>query len=155
MRIFFLSLVFLLFSFLGILGSMREKRCLLLLSELERLLLYMKEGICIYKKELTRIYLEFESDVLDRCGFSEHLGQGGFFEGVESLGLDEESGAHLLEFARTLGCLCAEEQASAIERCIEKHRLILERKTREYPSKRRLYLGLGFMLGAIIFIIGI
>ena len=155
MRIFFLSLVFLLFSLLGILKAMREKRRLLLLSELERLLLYMKEGICIYKKELAQIYLEFESDILDGCGFSEHLGDGGFCDGVASLGLDGESRAHLLEFGRTLGCLCAEQQASALERCIEKHRLILAKKTQEYPSKRRLYIGLGLMLGAIIFIIGI
>jgi hypothetical protein len=151
----FLIIVFCAFSFSGLYAAKREKRRIDLLGELERLLIFMKSEITLYRRELFDIYSAFESPLLDRSGFSQALGESDFAGAVEGLGLDVESRRAFGELGATLGMLPAEEQKLAIDRCLSTLGNILSRGREEYPKKRKLYISFGLMIGAIIFIIGI
>ncbi len=155
MKITFLSIVFLIFSFSGLVGAGREKRRIDNLGELLRLIIYIKTEIYYYRRELREIYLNFESPILDKSGFSRRLGDGGFAEGVKHLHLDRTGENALLEFSKDLGMLPPEEQCAAAERCITILRDDLTKMRLEYPQKRKLYISFGVMFGALIFIIGI
>ena len=155
MKVTILTAIFAAFSLSGIYAAVKEKRKITLLSELERLVLYMGSQIHLYRRELTDIYISFESPLLDKWGFSEKLGELGFEGAVEHLGFDKEAERVLCDVGKTLGMLTAEEQKKAIDRCSEALFVILDGKRREYPKKRKLYICFGLMIGAIIFIIGI
>lgn len=150
-----LTVIFFSFLFGGIFASKREKRKLELLSELEKLVLYMGSQIDLYRRELIDIYCSFESELLDKAGFSEKLGEIGFEGAVRHLDLDLESKRVLCELGSTLGMLSASEQKASIDRCSTALALNLDKARSEYPKKRKLYISFGLMLGAVIFIVGI
>lgn len=155
MKFTILSVIFAAFSLSGLYAAKKEKKRLELLSELERLVLYMGSEIELYRRELFEIYSAFDSPLLDSSGFSKKLGELDFTGAVEHLSLDSDSTRILCELGATLGLLPAAEQKVAIDRCSSELKLILDRTREEYPKKRKLYISFGLMLGAIIFIIGI
>jgi len=155
MKVLLLAISFLLFSYFGFWGAVREKKRILYLGELERLLVYMQSRISSCRQELDDIYMSFESPVLDRSGFSRILGSEGFCRAIRHIGIDGEERRVLDQLGSTLGQLCAEDQLDAIKRCVGELGAMLNKKRTEYPAKRRLYISLGIMLGAMIFILGI
>ena len=150
-----LILIFAAFSISGLYAANKEKKRLDLLSEVVRLIGYMGSEIDLYRRELTDIYISFESPLLDRSGFSQALGQYGFERAAKTLSLDAESKRLLCDLGSTLGMLPVNEQNAKIKSCLRGLESILDTSRQEYPKKRKLYISFGLMLGAIIVIIGI
>lgn len=153
MKIFFLSIVCLSLLSTGIISVARLKKREKTLSELSRLLKFMARSIKDSRRELTDIYIAFDSPHLDKIGFSASLADFGFKEAVKRLDIPKESKDILYSFSGSLGKTFAQDQISSCLSSSEELDRICNKMRGEYPEKRNIYIGLSFLLAAALFII--
>ncbi len=153
MKIFFLSVICLSLVSTGVLSVTRLKTREKTLSELSHLLKYMARSIKDSRRELTDIYIAFDSPHLDKIGFSATLGSLGFKEAVRKLDIPKDCKLTLYSFSSSLGKTFAQDQIASCLSASEELDTVCNKMKNEYPEKRNIYIGLSFLLAAALFII--
>lgn len=138
----------------GVGYAIKEKNSLRVICEVERLIRYMAHQIEFYRINIFDIYVAFESDILDECGFSQMLAEG-WEKAIDVIICPSNIKRELLLLGNGLGMKDTVEQVECCRRCISalEEYTVNEKKT--ISSKMKIYICLGFMVGTVILIIGI
>lgn len=134
--------------------AMSEKYRLTVICEVEKLLRYMIHQIDVYRQNMTDIFITFESDILDNCGFSQGLSKN-WEEAVKVIDCPDIIKRELINLGVGLGMKDAKEQVECCRRCLAIIEDYTAEEKRKLPSKMKIHVCLGITVGIVIFIMGI
>lgn len=139
---------------LGITKSAYFKEQILIRKEILRLLCSIERKVA-YGKSKDDIIKEFNSGILERCGFLSFL-KAGNFKDIKELPIDGEDAGMLSDFYSNLGKRrSANDEAAYVKAFIREFEECGTRKTNKLITKAKLYKKLGLILAltaAILFI---
>ena len=141
-------------SLYGAVYAAAEKRRIAIICEVERLVGYMLHRIEYYRQSIYDIYISFESDVLDECGFSAALGDG-WEKAVDTLKCPAILKNDLYSLGIGLGMKDSVAQIEGCRRCLAALEEYTSKEKHEIESRVKIYIWLGITVGAIILIMGI
>ena len=138
----------------GILYAKKEKQKLDILCEVEKLIRFMTVRITDYRQELLGIFTDFESDILDNWGFSSALSHS-WEKAVLTLDCPHMIKKELLLLGEGLGMKNSQEQIDCCQRCQKVLESYISEEKKNLQSKIKIYVCLGFSIGAVILILAI
>lgn len=141
-------------SLLGIGYAINEKYRFSVICEIERLIRYMAHQIEHYRQNLTDIFISFDSDILDGCGFSKGLNIS-WEEAVNSIDCPHIIRRELLSLGQGLGMKDAREQVECCRRCLSVIEEYTAEEKKALPERIKIHICLGITVGVVILIIGI
>lgn len=141
-------------SLFGIGYAINEKYRFTVICEIERLIRYMAHQIEHYRQNLTDIFISFDSDILDDCGFSRGLSES-WEEAVKVIDCPHIIKRELISLGQGLGMKDTREQVECCQRCLN----VIEEYTKEekkaLSARMKIHVCLGITVGVVILIMGI
>ena len=134
--------------------ALKERRKLAIVCEVERLIRYMSHQIEYYRQGIDDIFLSFESDLLDNCGFSGGLGQS-WERAMDYVECPEIIKNELISFGLGLGMKSGDEQVESCKRCLKVLEEYTSGEKKLLSSRVKIYFCLGITVGVVILIMGI
>ena len=138
----------------GILYAKKEKQRLDILCEVEKLIRFMVVRISDYRQEIFGIFADFESKLLDDCGFSSALCQS-WEKAIMTLSCPPVIQKELVLLGDGLGMKNSQDQIECCQRCLKAIEGYIAEEKRTLHAKLKIYICLGFSIGAVILIIAI
>jgi hypothetical protein len=138
----------------GVVYAVSERKRITIICEVERLIGYMLHRIEYYRQSIYDIYISFESDVLDECGFSAALSNG-WEKAIDTLKCPKALKNDLYSLGIGLGMKDSVAQIEGCRRCLSALEEYTYKEKQEIASRVKIYIWLGITVGAVILIMGI
>jgi len=117
----------------------------------------LKRGILCYRTPIFDILQNFPENVFEKTEIIQDMRKMGITYGYEKhcdyFGYDTYTNRRIIDFFQRLGSLTVTEQVLVCEEILEILTGVFEKKRKEYPGQRKLYVTLGITIGLGIVIL--